>query len=128
MGGKIEFSGQVLLEKQWLDMSLEQVVTDVTADCLTMVFECVEVAVAHFRGDLVGNMKKLPDIAVVSGTALIVFDCLHQIVTRPLGNDIRGRQLRPVYVDDRMVRTAELIEALTGALIDRNHHGLSIAA
>ena len=77
MGGKIEFSGQVLLEKQWLDMSLEQVITDVTADCLTMVFERVEVAVAHFRGDLVGNMKKLPDIAVVSGTALIVFDCLH---------------------------------------------------
>src|SRR4051794_13174044 len=101
-----------LADKQWPQMPLVQVLSDVAADDLLIGFQKVEVNVSAFRCELEGDVQQLPKARIEKRVIRNVPQRSRVLLTRPASHFRCCRQLRRIDIDHGGVRRGEFINVL----------------
>src|SRR5829696_8316267 len=102
--------GRLGADEERLDVAVVEVLSHVAADDLFVLFEEVEVAVAHLRGHFVADVEELAQARVIERIRLVVAERADVLLGSP-ALDLFGRgKLRAVDVDDGRVGRAERVD------------------
>ena len=88
-------------------MAFKQVVCDTLRNDFVVSLKGIEVAISHLSCNFKSNVKKLADVSIIVGVALVMSECADILFAGPAAHFFGARELGMVDIDDGGVRLAK---------------------